>query len=205
MHTEKTAKKRKKGTIKPTPIPPAMDDTAGAGESVHTAPPPPDTHSPIFTPPPVSMLRSFFKTLMFCIPTAIVALGAIGFYGQNTIVTYVPEMRLVYKTLGITQANAWFKDTDNTPNPNTPLIGHVTQLIANRNSTLYGIIYNTSNKTHYKPATIVLEFLTDNDTPIGTQTHTVPIALPPAQHTAFKIRLQYIPTYAQNVRIKSVQ
>ncbi len=216
-------KKRKKATItRPTHSPPHAP-TSVQVETVsvpsHMAPPPPDTNSPVFTKNPVplknppSFLGAIFKTMLFCLPVAVVTIGGILFYAQNQVIRILPEMKTVYRTLGITQPYASFKDIHNTPLIDTPLIAHVTQFILqddrlptqDTKNRIYGIIYNTTTDTAYTSATVVVEFLSENNTPITTQTHTINTPLAPSAYTAFEIPLSYVPAYAKNVRIQFIK
>lgn len=219
-------KKRKKGVITPMSQPvaePYMMPGQQASENLPNAdippPPAPDTNSPIFITKNPSFIEGIFKSLCFCVPTAIVLIAVALWYFQNITVRFIPEFKTVLQTLQLVRPNADFKAIPNTPN--SPIIATVTQVILNnasgnnasdnntsgnadKTATIFGVIYNTTPNT-ISQATLVLGFMTHNNTLISTQTHTIKTIFNPNKHTEFSLNLPHIPLYADTIKIQSAE
>ena len=210
-------KKRKKGRIAPISHP-VRDSHMAQGEQGSTdipnadspSPPAPDMSSPVFIQHTPSFIGGVFKSLCFCVPTAIVLIAISMWYFQNITVQFIPEFKTVLQTLHLVRPNADFKEIKNTPT--APVIATITQVTVDptpyvntdKTGTVFGVVYNTTPQT-LSQITIRLDFMTHNNTIINSQTHTIHRDFKPNQHTEFTVKLQNISMYADTIQLQYIK
>lgn len=181
---------RKKARITPS-NPPMASDTPDF--TSHTA-----DNTTQDTPEYTSTWGVFWRMAVLSIPISLCLLLGIFIVVQNTIIIHFPKTKAVYTTLGM-------MDTPPVARPNVAIIPRITKIVTpahgKTTSTIYGVVYNATNRTHFYDANLEFVFLDKAGFRIKGIDKTLSTHMPPQTHTSFKLHFESIPKNTHTITI----